>query len=99
MVRRWIFIILGATGLLLLSLAVGAGYWLLARPEGSRWLLHRLAEHSGMARFARVEGTLVEGLLLHDLEVTWPDGELTVGGCSLPGSRPSCGVAGWGCRP
>lgn len=78
MVRRWIFIILGATGLLLLSLAVGTGYWLLARPEGSRWLLHRLAEHSGMARFARVEGTLVDGLLLHDLEVTWPDGELTV---------------------
>jgi len=35
MVRRWIFIILGATGLLLLSLAVGTGYWLLARPEGS----------------------------------------------------------------
>jgi translocation and assembly module TamB len=63
--------------LLMVSLAVVAGYWLLATNSGARWLSTELVRRSSLPLIVgQVEGRLCDNLRLQDVRVEWPGGSL-----------------------
>lgn len=75
MVRNRLLIVIGL--LLLCAAGVLAGsWWLLATPQGQRWLLAEITRRTAVTIEAgRVEGRLLDHLRLTDVIVNWPDGE------------------------
>ncbi len=67
------YILLFAAGLLLAAvIALG---WLFGTNEGARWLLHAISRSTSLTVAAKsVEGTLLQGLRIEELRVSWPEG-------------------------
>src|SRR5690606_32751998 len=75
--RRTLFAFLTIVTLALV--AAGAGLWLVASERGSAWIVARpLARTNGVATVARVEGSLLRELTLHDVRVRLPQDEVDV---------------------
>ena len=75
MVRKRLLIILALLLLFVAGILVGS-WWLLATPQGQRWLLAEITRRTAVTIDAgQVEGRLLDHLRLTDVTVNWPDGE------------------------